>query len=410
MLPRIRRVTEESRPEIGFVLELGRALHRYGAPAHRLEEAMSVLCERLGVDSQFFSTPTILMASFGDPEDLDTSLMRVEPGELNLDKTARIDELAEQVMARQISPAEARMKLQEIVDAPPPYSRGLSTITYALTAGSVVPFFGGGAIDVAAAASIGLVIGLLSLVMRRTEDQNHVFELVGAAVASFASIAAAVYLEGVAPSIVTIASIVALLPGFTLTTAMTELATRNLVSGTARLMAAVIVLLELVLGVALGERVAAAIWTLGPLSPSPPLPPWLQLVAIGASAIGMMVLVQANPRAVGWILLSCALGFFGARTGAHTIGPGMGVFVGAFVLGVASNAYARWLRRPATVPLTPAVLLLVPGSVGFRGISSLLRQDTLSGIETTFSMFVVAVSIVAGLLLANAALSPRRAL
>jgi uncharacterized membrane protein YjjB (DUF3815 family) len=62
------------------------------------------------------------------------------------------------------------------------------------------------------------------------------------------------------------------------------------------------------------------------------------------------------------------------------------------------------------VPLTPAVLLLVPGSVGFRGISSLLRQDTLSGIETTFSMFVVAVSIVAGLLMANAALSPRRAL
>ena len=56
------------------------------------------------------------------------------------------------------------------------------------------------------------------------------------------------------PSIVTIAALIAMLPGMTLTNAMTELATRNLVSGTARMMSALIVLLELALGVALGER------------------------------------------------------------------------------------------------------------------------------------------------------------
>ena len=40
---------------------------------------------------------------------------------------------------------------------------------------------------------------------------------------------------------------------------MTELATRNLISGTARLMSAVIVLMELVVGVALGEQLASAL-------------------------------------------------------------------------------------------------------------------------------------------------------
>jgi uncharacterized membrane protein YjjB (DUF3815 family) len=54
------------------------------------------------------------------------------------------------------------------------------------------------------------------------------------------------------------------------------------------------------------------------------------------------------------------------------------------------------------------MILLVPGSLGFRGISSLLDRDTLTGIETTFAMFVVAMAIVAGLLIANAAVSPRR--
>ena len=56
----------------------------------------------------------------------------------------------------------------------------------------------------------------------------------------------------------------------------------------------------------------------------------------------------------------------------------------------------------------PAMILLVPGSLGFRGISSLLDRDTLTGIETTFAMFVVAMAIVAGLLIANAVVSPRR--
>jgi uncharacterized membrane protein YjjP (DUF1212 family) len=409
-VPRLRRPTDDARTELGFVLALGRALHTFGAPAHRLEEAMSVICGQLGLRSEFFSTPTMLMASFGEPEDLDTSLMRVEPGELNLDKLARLDALAEQVGARQLTPAQGRERLTIIIADRKPYNWALSTVAYALTAGAVVPFFAGSLIDVVAATCIGLVIGALSILMLRTIEQTRVLELVGAGVAAFASMGAAATLDGVSPSVVTIAAIIGLLPGLTLTTAMTELATRNLVSGTSRLMAAVIVLLELVIGVALGERAAVAIWGIPDVVPAAALPAWSQLVALAVSGVGMMVLVQANPRAVLWILGACALGFTGARFGASVLDSEMGVFVGAVVLGVAGNAYARWRRQPASVVLVPAVLLLVPGSLGFRGVTSLLERDTLSGVEATFAMFVVAVSIVAGLLVANATISPRRAL
>jgi uncharacterized membrane protein YjjB (DUF3815 family) len=48
--------------------------------------------------------------------------------------------------------------------------------------------------------------------------------------------------------------------------------------------------------------------------------------------------------------------------------------------------------------------------MGFRGISSMIHRNTLSGVETTFAMFVVAMAIVAGLLIANATVSPRRVL
>jgi uncharacterized membrane protein YjjB (DUF3815 family) len=48
--------------------------------------------------------------------------------------------------------------------------------------------------------------------------------------------------------------------------------------------------------------------------------------------------------------------------------------------------------------------------MGFRGVSALLGRDTLTGVGTVFEMFVVAIAIVAGLLVANAVVSPRRSL
>jgi len=88
----------------------------------------------------------------------------------------------------------------------------------------------------------------------------------------------------------------------------------------------------------------------------------------------------------------------------------VGVLVGAFALGVLANVYARWLDRPAMVVSVPAMLLLVPGGMGFRGMASLLDRDTLTGVDTLFAMLLVAMAIAAGLLVATALVSPQRSL
>lgn len=49
----------------------------------------------------------------------------------------------------------------------------------------------------------------------------------------------------------------------------------------------------------------------------------------------------------------------------------------------------------------PAILLMVPGSLGFTSTSSLLAQDVVVGMQGVFSMVLVAFSLVTGLLLAN---------
>src|SRR4029079_110295 len=59
--------------------------------------------------------------------------------------------------------------------------------------------------------------------------------------------------------LVTLAGVIVLVPGLTLTVAISELASRQLVSGSARLMGAVALFFAIALGVAVGSQAGAGI-------------------------------------------------------------------------------------------------------------------------------------------------------
>jgi uncharacterized membrane protein YjjP (DUF1212 family) len=401
--------TEPEAPDaIAFVLALGRALHRYGTPSYRLEDALETCCHRMGLEAEVFTTPTAIIMSFGDPTELRTRMLRVDSVELDMDKLEQVDDLADDVAAHRVTAAEGVARIDKIFSAPRQFGHAISTLMHATTASALAVFFGGTLHDVAVAGAIGVMLGLLAQVAARSTDQARVFELVGSAFVAFAAgIASSVW--AISPSLVTLAALIVMLPGMSLTVAMTELATRHIIAGTARLMSAVIVLLQLVVGVALGQRLASSLVEVHQVVPVA-LPEWTQWVALVASSLGMAIVVQAQLRAFAWILAACIVGYIGTRVGINLLGDDMGVLVGAFACGVLGNVFARLMERPAQVVLVPAVLLLVPGSMGFRGMASLLGRDTLGGVETVFAMFIVTIAIVAGLLIANAVVSPRRSL
>jgi uncharacterized membrane protein YjjP (DUF1212 family) len=401
--------SEMDESAVGFVLVLGRALHRYGTPAHRLEQGLRNCCERLGLEAELFTTPTAIIMSFGRPTELKTRMMRVDAGELDMGKLERVDQLAEEVAAHRMSPADGVIALDAIVAAPSQFNRPVGTLVGGITSAALAVSFGGGLEDVAAAGAIGLVLGLLAQYLARSIDQARVLEVVAAAFAAFAAAVGSSFWPAIDPSLVTVASLIILLPGMSLTVAMTELATRNLISGTARLVSAIIVLLELVVGVALGEQLAHALVHVQGNAPQQ-LPEWVQWAALVTSSFGVAVVVQASWKQIPWIVAACTIGYVGSRSGTAWLGSQMGVLVGAFALGVISNVYARYLDRPAQVVQVPAVFLLVPGSLGFRGMTSLLDKHTLSGVETLFAMFVVAMAIASGLLVASAVVPPKRSL
>ncbi|MBM4187933.1 MAG: threonine/serine exporter family protein [Gemmatimonadetes bacterium] len=398
----------EADARIPFVLKLASALHSSGHASHRLEEALEATSDHLGLTGQYFATPTSIFASFGTALMQRTFMIRTEPMPPDLGRLVRVTEIARSVLLGAQSPEEGTRQLVRLEQAP---SRpGLWTVlAFSLASGAAARFLGGGAREVIVAAVIGLAVGLLAVIAARLANLGRVFELAAATLSSFGVAAIAAAVGGVSVPIATLAGLIVLVPGLTLTTAIAELATRQLTAGTTRMAGAFMTFIGIGFGVALGSRLATAV--LGPVTSVAPvaLAPGTIWLALVVSAAAFTLLLKADRRDAPWILGAGTLAFVATRAGSALLGPELGVFVGALALGLGSNLFNRLTNRPSAVTLVPGLLTLVPGSVGFRSVSALMESQVVAGVDAAFSMVLTAVSLVAGLL-AAAAVYPERPL
>jgi uncharacterized membrane protein YjjP (DUF1212 family) len=166
---------------VNFILNLGRALHGYGYDAGRLEDVLGLAAQQLGIEAQFFSTPTSIMASFGQQERSRTYMIRVVPGDQDLGKLARIDRVVVDVLHGSMTPTAGSEQIALIAAAPPTYGSWQMVGAFALTSGTVTRFLGGGPREILVGGILGLVIGLLSVTAARYASIARVFE----ALASF---------------------------------------------------------------------------------------------------------------------------------------------------------------------------------------------------------------------------------
>jgi uncharacterized membrane protein YjjP (DUF1212 family) len=400
-------MASEPESSLGFLIKLGRALHEAGFAAPELESALHRVARRLGVEAQFFSTPTSLFYAFGVGADQSTHLERVEPAGVDLGRLAELEALIDRVASGELDPGSAAAAIDRARESPPRTWRARILACWALSSAATAVFLGGGWAEVAVGGALGLATGVLATLLARRRESGHLFEPLAAALAAFVAAGAATVLHPFSVYIATLAGIIYLIPGFTLTVALTELATRHLSSGTARFASALLVFLTITFGTAVGSRVGEGVF--GPASNLGPLPltPWAEWVALVVAPLALSVLFRAPVRDAPWIVAVGALGFQGGRLGTEFLSPELGMFLGALAIGLASRLYARLTRRPEVIPLVPSILLLVPGSIGYRSFASLLHSDVVLGIETAFRMILVAVSLVAGLLLAKS-LAPER--
>jgi uncharacterized membrane protein YjjP (DUF1212 family) len=391
-----------------FLVELARDLHRFGTPAHRLEEQVARCGARLGVPTTMFSLPTFLALAFGPLDRQRVVNLRVDPGVVDLGRLHAIETIQGRVLHKAISPEDGAQALRELGARPPRYGTWLVWLAYGVSAMAATQFLGGDLEDSVAGLVVGLVVGAMVVGLTAHRDRAALAEFLAGVVATLGAWALAWIMPPISLSAVTLAALVVLLPGFSLTRALIELATRNLASGSSRFMGSAMTLVALGFGAAIGERIISRL-PLAPMEGPMPPPGWLGVMpSVVLLSLSTVILLQARWRDWGWMLLAALLGLFGSRVGAEVLGPELGVCIGAFVVGIAGNLYSRVLRKPAVTLVAPGLFPLVPGSFGMRGTSMLFMDSPSRSATWGLTALVIAGALVAGLLAANFFVPPRR--
>lgn len=389
-------------------MRLGCALHNAGFSAHRLEATLSDVSRKLGLEAQFFSTPTSIMAAFGPPDSQRTHLIRAEPGSTNLSHLSGLDRIARDVVYGTLGPAEGNLRIERLLAEPPRWVLWQVLVAFVLVSVSVASFLKVGTGDLLCAALVGLLCGTIITRSRRHSEWLDIEEPLSAfLVATLAQFLAALIDSGAGYAI-TVAGLVVLLPGMAFTTGLIELSTRHLSSGTARLSGALVTFLGLGFGVALGTKLGTAVggWMTAHdfvlhLS-NAALPFWVEGIGVIVAPLCFTVLLQANAKEAPWIVLAAATAYLTSRFAGRALGEELGAFLGALMVSGGSTVIA--LRRDTTpiVTIVPGLLILVPGSIGLRSVTSFSQQKVVTGVETAFKVALIGVSLAAGVLAGRA--------
>lgn len=328
-----------------------------------------------------------------------------EAGVPPLDQVSRVHGLIADIDRGELSPSEAKTRLDEILAMPVRWSRPWRII-------GLVAFSVGFGVSVqatwqqvAVSAFTGLLVGIIVVFGAPHRRLAFVTPFLASVVVS--AVVLVLYEHGLVdggPIQLLVPALFYFIPGDAISAAALELSTNRLTAGAARLVYSVTVLLVLAFGALLATVVLRVPQrdlfdvdvpgTLGPL--------WTWL-GWALFAVGVMLVFSMGPRdfpwALGLILLTAAV----TEIGVRAFGDPVGTFVGATVMTATALLVSRRPGRPpAYVIYLGAFYVLTPGSHGLRGLESWIGGHPIQGVTGVADMVGLMVAITVGMLMGAA--------
>jgi len=397
------------RKQANILLHICKAISEAGAPAHRLESYMQVISEKFNLSASFFAMPTAVLASIGEDEYSQRSFMiKTNPNDINLSTLQTINELINQLENDEIDIDFALKAIKNITTKPSPYPNWLFALCFGLVGGGFTTLFSGSWYDVLVACILGLMTGLITIYSASYTYLSQLLTPLAAMIVGFSAVAINHYLQSIDHFLVSLAGLIILVPGLGITTAMRELSTGHLVSGSSRMAGAVTILFLLSFGLALGYLIAQSIFGETQVVKLTGVPEWFTYCALVITALCFSVLFKARIADTFWIFLSIGLAYSGSILIGLWVEQPFKSLVAVMLISTAGNIYSRISSNPASVMQIPGTILLVPGSIGFNSLSAMYTNDTMNGVQAAFNAALIAVAISVGLLVGNLIVPPKK--
>ncbi|KAJ2702591.1 pheromone-regulated protein prm10 [Coemansia sp. IMI 209128] len=397
-----------------FLCLLAQAMMQFGAPLHHLEDNLSRMARHLCITATFTTMPGLILISVEDTATFtsETKIIRC-PNGYDMHRLELTDRIFRKVSKEKIGVEEATRELDDVLSAPPMFAWYWQLLNWGLTSWSVcLVAFNGSWLDSLAAFVLGIMAGCLNMLASRLKGFTNLFEVTVSILSGFF---ATVLQRWLCFGAVTLSATVVLLPGLLLTTGIIELTSRNMHAGTIRTAYALTIAFIIAFGINLGNNIFVEIFSKPERLPDmnmsvcKPVSQWWWWLAYPVAILSISFIINVHPRnwhacllvagvmfAVFWVLV--------VHLELKLIGP----VVSAFVLGLASNIWSKVFGHNAYATMLPGMMILVPGSVGVRGVMAMLTSTAdVSNTHLVAQMVQTALSIMAGLFASSFVIYPR---
>lgn len=336
-----------------YLRKFCKALMRYGAPTHRLEEYMNMSARVLEIEAQFLYIPGCMIISFDDSSihTTEVKLVRTTQG-VDLGKLRDTHEIYKDVVYDHIGVEEATKQLEEVLSRRPKYKPWILVPVYGLASASVGPFaFQARLIDLPICFLLGCMLGWLQLIVApRNQMISNVFEISAAVITSFLARGFGSIRHGeiFCFSALAQSSIALILPGFTVLSASLELQSRHIVAGSVRMVYAIIYSLFLGYGITIGTALFAMMIpnaVSATTCNNPMRQEWYYLFVL-MFTLCLIVINQAKwNQAPAMLLISLGGYLVNFHSSKHFKGNAqVSNTLGALAIGVTANLHARFGR------------------------------------------------------------------
>ena len=239
----------DSHDALKLAMTAGEIMLKNGAETYRVEDTMIRILNNCDfIEAESFVTTTGLFASVDSPSGTVTQIKRVKNRTINFDKICQVNDVSRKCAEGAVSAEEALKSLQKI-NTIPPVSPFVRLFAAGFTCFSFTYIFGGALMDCMNSFLTGFVMQLFFIQMNKNNISSVLTNMMCGAIIGLLSLMFLNIRIGTNIDKVIIGAIMPLVPGVGLTNAIRDILEGDYLSGTSRIMDAVIVAVCIATGV-----------------------------------------------------------------------------------------------------------------------------------------------------------------
>jgi uncharacterized membrane protein YjjP (DUF1212 family) len=393
-------ITDENMALLG---ELARALHQATVPADILEERLTAVAKRLGIEGEFFTLQSFLAMELRSEGAARVSVGRMSfDTHWNLTRMTAVLAITDKLADGRMSVAEGRRELAALPKRKNPYPNWVVAVAYGVYSAAVAARVGGNLREMLVGGAVGLAAGAIHYGTLK----NNAIDLQKSFLAALTGSLLAFLLARVLPAFdqprALFGGITLLVPAMVVVVGVHELASEALESGIARLGYGLLRFAMLAAGVAAAVTMTG--FSKWPASvASTPLPHLVTLAIVAVGGFSLIFCLQAPWRDALAMVAAAVVAFGAQELTKAVVGEHGAPVLAALVLGAVAYLHARVTGRAAPIMVVPGLLQLAPGFMGTKATLHLLEPHAsmVSNTDGFMQVFVVAIQLGLGLLIAD---------